>query len=150
MMGIGRRMFWGKLRWFIRDPAFVEACRTVKDFAELYVQKAINAASLHENNENDENRYVFIKELAKNVSDPVFLRDNLLAVFTAGHESTAILLSNILFLTSRRPDVWKKLREEALEVEDETITFELLKSLRYLQHVINESESNYLYVLSEC
>jgi cytochrome P450 monooxygenase len=137
--GIGRRIFRGKLSAVIPDPGFKKACIKAKLFADKYVDAAVERFHHAEGGTKAE-RYIFLNKMAKQTTDRTYLRNNLLAVFVAGHESTANLLTNCLFLTSRRPDVWKKLRQEVLDVQDKPITFELLKSLRYLHYVLNESE----------
>jgi len=135
-MGIGRRTRLGKFRWFVRDKAFSTACRRIQKYADKHLQLALKNNSFSEK----DNRYVFLNEMAAHISDHEFIRNNVLAVYVAGHESTAILLSNLMFITSRYPEVWEKLRQEALAVQHQPVTFELLKSLRYLNQVINESE----------
>lgn len=135
-MGIGRRTRLGRFRWFVRDKAFSIACGRIQKYADKYLQAALKNKDLSEK----DSRYVFLNEMAENISDHEFIRNNVLAVYVAGHESTAILLSNLMFLTSRHPEVWEKLRKEALAVQHQPVTFELLKSLRYLHQVINESE----------
>lgn len=138
LIGIGRRTRLGRLRWFVRDVAFSTACKRVQKYADKYLQAALTQESRSHPEKSD--RYIFLNEMVKQISDHEFIRNNLLAVYVAGHESTAILLSNLMFVTSRRPDVWNLLRQEALSVHDQPITFELLKSLRYLHQVINESK----------
>lgn len=111
------------------------ACKKVQDYAHKYLELALEKES-----ETKNNRYIFLDEMVKQISDQNFICNNMLALFVGGHESTAIVLSNIMFITSRHPDVWNKLRQEALAVQDQPITFEFLKSQRYLNQVINESE----------
>jgi cytochrome P450 len=54
-----------------------------------------------------------------------------------GHDTIAILLSNIFFHLARHPDVWHKLRQQILDIPE--ITTDSLKRLSYLQNVINET-----------
>ncbi|KAH6666230.1 cytochrome P450 [Halenospora varia] len=134
LKGIGKRSLLGRLRWFVRDTEFDKACATVRSFTDKHILKAKSKLT-----GTKSDQYIFLNELAKGDFKHDFIRSNLLGVFAAGHESIAILVINILFLVSRRPDLWEKLREEALAVRDQPVTFEVLKGLKYLHFVISES-----------
>lgn len=86
-MGIGRRTRLGKLRWFVRDAQFSTACEKVQRYADKSLQAALSV----EPATVKRNRYIFLHEMVKQLSDHNFIRNNLLAVYVAGHESTAIL-----------------------------------------------------------
>jgi cytochrome P450 len=140
-LGMSRRVRRGKLRVFYRDAKFDKACSEVQEFATKYVTQAMEVVKKKVNSRAIHGRYIFVHEMARTISDPIFIRDNLLAVYLAGHESIATLLKNCMFHVFRRPDVWNKLRQEVLSVDkDQPVTFEFLKSLRYLHWVVNECE----------
>ena len=77
--------------------------------------------------------------MAKQVRDPVELRFQVLNVFLPARDSTGIALSNVFFNLARNPHVWTELREQALALGDEPLTFELLKSLPLFKYVLFES-----------
>ncbi|MCQ8179581.1 cytochrome P450 [Methylomonas sp. SURF-1] len=68
------------------------------------------------------------------------LRDEVLTIFSAGHETTSNLLSWTLYLLARHPDVLGRLRRElqALPAEEDW-QFADLQSLEYCKAVLNES-----------
>jgi len=68
------------------------------------------------------------------------IRDEVITIFTAGHETTANLLTWTLYLLARHPDVLAKLRQEldAL-LQSEIPTAEDLQQLVYTRAVLNES-----------
>ena len=86
------------------------------------------------------------------------LRDELITLFLAGHETTAILLSWTLFLLARNPGVEEKLRSEIAEtIGDRVPGARDLSRLPYAEAVVKESLRLYppAYVvgreaLSEC
>ncbi|MET8088395.1 cytochrome P450 [Micromonospora sp. NPDC005237] len=67
------------------------------------------------------------------------LRDELVTLLLAGHETTASTLSWALYLLDRHPEVRRRLREEAIAVlGDRLPTFDDLGRLRYTAMVIDE------------
>lgn len=68
------------------------------------------------------------------------LRDELMTVFLAGHETTATALMWTFFLLTQHPEVFQKLKTEVKEVlGDGELTFEHLSQLKYTKACINES-----------
>ncbi|MDY7090319.1 MAG: cytochrome P450 [Actinomycetota bacterium] len=68
------------------------------------------------------------------------LRDELVTLLLAGHETTASTLSWTLHLTSDRPDVWERLHDEAVAaLGDDLPTFADLEKLTYTSAVIEEA-----------
>lgn len=90
--------------------------------------------------ENDqEERYVFLYELAKHTASEQELRDQVINTLIAGRDTTASLMSSTLFVLSRRPDIWAKLRDEFAFLSGQPPTFEQIKELKYLRFVLNET-----------
>ncbi|REJ83128.1 MAG: cytochrome P450 [Planctomycetota bacterium] len=68
------------------------------------------------------------------------LRDELMTVFLAGHETTAIALSFTLWLVAKHPDVQEKLRREwTEELGDRSVTAADIPRLTYTRAVLQES-----------
>ena len=67
----------------------------------------------------------------------------------AAQETTSVLISNVFFLLARHPNVWQRLRQEALSLGDDEIGVDTLQKLKYLRNVLNESESLNEYRLTE-
>lgn len=68
------------------------------------------------------------------------LRSELLVLFAPNNDTTSILLSNVFWNLARRPDVYAKIREEVLaHGPDAALTYERLRSMKYLDAVLNES-----------
>ena len=68
------------------------------------------------------------------------IRDEIITIFSAGHETTSNLLSWTLYLLARHPDLLARLRRE-LEVlpKDEAPRASDLQPLSYMKAVLNES-----------
>jgi cytochrome P450 len=77
-------------------------------------------------------------------SDPrvgrIRLRDELVTLLLAGHETTASTLSWTLYLTDEHPEVWQRLHEEAVRVlGDRLPSYADLHELRYTGSVVEEA-----------
>lgn len=59
-------------------------------------------------------------------------------------------VSNIFHALARNHHIWTRLRGEVMAVQDQQLTFELLKSIKYLQWVINESQYFVLHRALSC
>ena len=147
---VGDRIKLGKLMFLHHDKKFTEACNTVHAFADHFVNKALQQQQkelISKDNATKEEsdgagcHYILLREMAKESNDPIELRHEILHVFLAGHDSTAITLSNAFFYLSRHPEKWAKLRAGVLAVGDALLTFELLKNMKYIQYTLKESQS---------
>jgi cytochrome P450 len=68
------------------------------------------------------------------------LRDEMLTIFTAGHETTANLMTWTLYLLARHPEIQDKARAEAQDVlNGNAVTAEQLDRLVYTKAVLQES-----------
>ncbi|CAH2353700.1 cytochrome P450 52A12 [[Candida] railenensis] len=134
------------LYWIINNKEFRENCDLVHQFADFYVQKALDANPQDLEKISEDKGYVFLYELVKETRNPQVLRDQLLNILLAGRDTTAGLLSFTFFELARRPDVWAKLKEEVYEsfgsgddINFEAMNFETLKKCQYLKSVLNEA-----------
>lgn len=67
------------------------------------------------------------------------LRDEIITLYLAGHETTASLLAWTLYELSRRPEIQARVRDEVdTQLADQQPTLEQLKALQYTSQVINE------------
>ena len=68
------------------------------------------------------------------------LRDEVLTIFIAGHETTANALAFTLYLLAKHPEVKKRVQDEVAEVlNGAELTYDLLNKLEYTTMVIKES-----------
>lgn len=130
-------MFFGKFRFLLgRDRAATEACRKVHNIVDKLIQEALDTQKKPETDSRES--YNLLHKLAKVTERPLDLRYQVLNVFLPGYDSTAIGLSDIFFNLARHPRVWRKLRAEVLST-DRPFVFEVVRSMKYLKNVMNES-----------
>lgn len=144
LQGAGRRAQAGKLRFmFLFDnKKWKTSCDKVHAFVDRHVARALVETKPGDDPETrspSSPHYILINEMAKQIRDPIDLRFQVLNVFFPARDSTGIALSNTLFNLARNPEVWTELREQALALGDQPLTFELLKSLTFFKYVLFES-----------
>ena len=135
-------------RWniFHSDKVFWNCCKIVHDYVDRAVARALlqRGSGAHKS-DPDNTKHILVYDLIERISDPLRLRNQLMNVFLPGHDSTAILISNVFFALARHPAVYSRLRNEVLGLgpgpdgDGVAITTDALKRLSYLQAVINET-----------
>lgn len=146
MRGLAARMMLGKLK-FIRGPdtEWKEAVKKVHNYIDRHVSRVLEMRQdgklgRSEDDNDPQKQYILLNEMAKETQDPIDLRYQLLHVFIPAHDATGIAVSDMFFHLARDQYRWEKLQAEVLSATPgRPITFELLKSMRYLRHVFNES-----------
>ncbi|EPE24762.1 Cytochrome P450 [Glarea lozoyensis ATCC 20868] len=146
LVGMFTRFMMGKFSFMAGSKRkYLEQCKAVHDIIDGFIDEEIELQKeMKENGKTNAKNgtpysYVLLKELAKETEDRRVIRNELMNVFFPARDTAAILLSNVLFLLARHPEKWEKLRSEVLGIKDKKLTFELLKSLKYMQAVMNET-----------
>ncbi|KAL7276843.1 Protein kinase alk2 [Rhizina undulata] len=138
---MGIRVAFEKFWWLYSPKKLDKAVKIIHNFADKYVQVALNKQrdGLLKK-EGEEEKYVFLEALAMETQDPKVLRDQVLNLLLAGRDTTASLLGWIFYFLARDERVWKKLREEVLnDFGKEKPTYQGMKDTVYLKWVINEA-----------
>lgn len=85
--------------------------------------------------------YVFLESLMEKTNDADTLRNQSLSALYGGRDTTSSLLSNLLYVLARRPDVWEKLRREAQTLHGLPPDQETIKNMPYVSQCISECKS---------
>lgn len=132
----------GPLNPLIGRKSFFANLKVMEDFIQPMIERTLRLSpeELEKRTKSDEG-YTFLHALASYTRDRKVLRDQITAVLLAGRDTTACTLSWMFYELSRQPDIVRKLREEVLAQvgKDKIPTYADLKSMRYLQHTINET-----------
>ncbi|KAF2127841.1 cytochrome P450 family protein [Dothidotthia symphoricarpi CBS 119687] len=133
---------YGILGFVLPDGKRKRFAKLIRDFANKLVEKRISAKATEPS--QSENRHTFLDELLASTQNRTTISSELLHLLLAGRDTTASLLSNLLWELPRHPAILSRLRQEITEhIGDETPTYEQLKSLKYLRAIINESQRIY-------
>ncbi|EHK99088.1 putative Cytochrome 52A13 [Glarea lozoyensis 74030] len=139
---VGRAGVLAKFLPYTKGRTFDGDKKFVHQYVQGYVQKAVKLyqESLKQGKLEVEtnDKYVFLEQLAKTGYPEKKIQDELLNILLAGRDTTAGLLSYLFYHLAREPRIWEKLRAEVLSLGDETPSFEQIKSLKYMQWVLNE------------
>ncbi|KAI1621931.1 cytochrome P450 family protein [Exophiala viscosa] len=143
---IDRRGALTKYGWLLRDSSFPKHCKAVQDCVDWFVKQRLNRGSDDEKvieTPSGKPKFVLLDELAKDTSDPLELRCELLNILHASRDTTASLMGWSFYFLARYPDVFKTLREEIIDNftanPESEITFNKLWACQYLQYVVKET-----------
>lgn len=159
LQGVQRRVALGPILPIVpRDRQWEKTCNEVNGFFDQYINVAMAkrlTTPTHVNGKlNQESRSTerlsVLSELANQSEDPLYVRDQLLSVFLPLHNSGPIVISDVFFQVARTPAVYAKLRAEVLQMGNVELTFEVLKSMKYLQCVLRESSYFQSYPFEVC
>lgn len=136
------------LHWLIPSKQGRTANAFVRKYAAHHVQLALQAANDNQTSARPSTSsagYSLLDALIESTRDPDELRDQILGLLLAGRDTTASLLSWTVLLLARHPDKFLILCAAVLETfgpytaDTSNITFETLKSCRYLQLTLREA-----------
>ena len=120
-----RRTFWSGLK-------------VIDSFVEQFIEQALR---LNISDLNEKSNQSFLHAIAATgTRDRKLIRDQVVNMLLAGRDTTAGTLSFTFQELSRNPEIVRKLRREIVETVGNGIpTYEDLKGMNYLQHVMNET-----------
>jgi hypothetical protein len=129
-------------RALVPKSTFWSGLKVINEFIDGYIDRAL-ALSPEElaSRNKGESGYNFLHALASFTREPKVLHDQIMAVLLAGRDTTASTLSWATYELSRHPHAVAKLRNEIIETVglDQTPTYEHLKNMPYLRHVLDET-----------
>lgn len=130
---------------------YSRSCKALHRFIDVRVRRAIKkveressmggikTSPQYKEQADPSTRYLFIDEMAKQLKDPQRISGEVQNVFFAARDNVAFATANTLFQCARNPHVWTDLRETALDLGEQPLTFELLRSLKTFRYVYNET-----------
>ncbi|KAF1851971.1 putative P450 monooxygenase [Cucurbitaria berberidis CBS 394.84] len=141
---------YGYLGLFLRDRKRNRSIRLIQDFTDKVIDEELRLKE--ETKDSQDNRYIFLDEIVTATQDRTVIRSELLNILLAGRDTTASLLSNVLWELPRHPSILARLRAEITTTiigetengnEDHPPSYQQLKEMKYLRAIINESQRLY-------
>jgi cytochrome P450 monooxygenase len=140
MRGLRVRLLLGKALFLHRDPKWFEAVRVIREFIGGNIDKTLAELENCKTTGKESFRTDLLWDMAKQLPDKEALLGQIIAVFIPSNDTTSILISNAFYAIARHPRVWAKLHEEVAALADTPLNFELLRGMKYVTWVLNESE----------
>lgn len=152
LRGLRLRLQMSKWLWLFRNPKWFDAVDKVHDFIDTQIAKTYEEVDEHDlrnissktdlsESEKREERTDLLWSMANNLkNERAELRSHMLLLFVPNNDTTSIFISNVFWNLARFPDVYAKVREEVLSYGDVRLTYEVLRSMKYLNAVLNESK----------
>ncbi|KAJ4248745.1 hypothetical protein NW762_012583 [Fusarium torreyae] len=77
--------------------------------------------------------------MVQNLQDVDELRSQICLILVANIDTTSVFISNCVWWLARYPDVWDNIRQEVAELGDIPMSFSVLRNMKYLNCVMNET-----------
>jgi cytochrome P450 len=132
------------MNWLLprKQMGFYDSIKIIDDFVSTFIDKALalSPEELEKKTSHDEG-YTFLHAIAAYTRDRKVLRDQLVSVLLAGRDTTACTLTWVIYHLSIDPTITAKFRQEILQTvgTDRQPTYDDLKNMKYLQHILNET-----------
>lgn len=150
MRGMRVRLTMAKFMFLHRDKEWLAAVKVVRGFVDERIDATLAQINAIKNgSEQPGTRTDLLWDISQRLPEKEPLRGQIMAVFIPSNDTTSILISNAIYALARYPNVWKKLRQCVIDLGDRPITFETLRSLRYLNYILNESKPAYCHLVTE-
>ncbi|EDO03291.1 hypothetical protein SS1G_05772 [Sclerotinia sclerotiorum 1980 UF-70] len=149
LRGMRKNYMTDKISWLVGpDKKWLAQCAKIHATLEGYIddeieiqrQSKLLGQPTETTDEPSAYKHILLKELVKKYpGNKTLIRNELMNVFFAARDSVGTVTSSMLFLLARSPESWEKLRKEVAAIPlKQELTFEFLKSLKYVQAVIDE------------
>lgn len=135
LLSASNRARLGWIAFLFKEKKLDDSVATCKAFIDMFVRKALLEGK------EKERPYVFMNEMIKSGADEEYIRDQLLAMILGGRDTSASVMSSLLWTLARRRDVWEKLRAEIGGLDGRRPTWEELKDMKYLNMALKESKA---------
>lgn len=141
LRSMGIRLYLGPLRFMLPKSAGTLHWQVVHEFIDFYVDRALQTikSEAKDSSHNVQARHRSLLDvLAEQTPDRIEIRNQIIQGMMAAQDTTAILISNSLFLLARNPAVWERLRNETTRAGSKTLTPEDIKGFNLLRNILHE------------
>ena len=138
---LAKKGFAGPFHWLVGRHRFIRTCAVLNRYIEKHVFQALGQRGLAKEKPTMSSTSSFIHCLTAGETDPISLRDQASNVLFAGVDTMTSTLNSTLWLLARDEKVYRKLRQEVLEIcGQKPPSYDQIKRLKYLRYVLSEGE----------
>lgn len=130
----GMRIAMGTLSVFLPKSATSQQWKIVHRLVDHYINLARDSKTSQTKGSQS-----LLDSVTQQTDDLLEIRHQIIQGMTAAQDTTPLLISNTIFLLSRNPDIYTRLRAEVSNLGPETPSFEDMRQCRLLRHVLQES-----------
>lgn len=143
----------GSLGFFYHDKKEKQCIQNVHEFVGKYIDAEIKRQKTSDTKGTNKAqgtvgsaRYNMLSAMVGQTSDHSAIQNNVIQGFIASHDTTAFLISNVVWVLARHPRVWTELRAEIKEQinTDPELTFDTPGRIQLLNDVLDESEQTHV------
>ncbi|KAE8153457.1 cytochrome P450 [Aspergillus avenaceus] len=146
LRGLRLRLQWYKYLFLFRHQSWLDAVNDVHEYLDKHIDRAYQEIEAYERQGKDPanaERTDLLWHMANNLRDKEALRSQICLIFVPNNDTTSIFISHILWNLARHPEVYEKCRQEVLAVGDGDLSFSVLRNLKYLNGVLQETHRLY-------
>ncbi|KAF2649655.1 cytochrome P450 [Lophiostoma macrostomum CBS 122681] len=139
--GCGMRFALGPLSFLMPTSGWLKACRKVHDFADIYVDRALEYRQKQKGagDHNTRTQRTLLYNMALQTDNRTVLRDQIIQGMMASTDTTASLISMVVWNLARHADILSQLRAEIQSIGTRSLDFDRLGRMKLLQNVITET-----------
>lgn len=142
LRGLRLRLQWYKYLLLFRHQAWLDAVEMVHGWLNKHIDRTYEELEEYDRlgkNPDSGPRTDLLWYMASNLRDKEALQSQVCLIFVPNNDTTSILISHILWNLARHPQIYEKCRQEVLAVGDAELTFSVLRNMKYLNAVLQES-----------
>lgn len=142
LRGLRLRLQWYKYLFLFRHQAWLDAVEMVHGWLNKHIDRTYEELEEYDRlgkNPDGGPRTDLLWYMASNLRNKEALRSQVCLIFVPNNDTTSILISHILWNLARHPQIYGKCRQEVLAVGDAELTFSVLRNMKYLNAVLQES-----------
>ena len=132
--GCGMRIRFGPLRSLVPKSATSDHWQVVHQLIDYYIDKTLRSGEETKNNHRS-----LLQGVIQQTTDRLTIRSQIIQGMIAAQDTTSLLISNTVFLLSRSPNIWERIRTEAATVGSHDLTLEETGKLKLIRNVLHES-----------
>jgi cytochrome P450 monooxygenase len=148
LRGLRLRLQWCKYLFLFKHQTWLDAVEVVNNFLNKKIDRTYQELAECEAKGIDPKgarRKDLLWYMATHLRDKELLCSQVSLIFVPNNDTTSIFLGHILWNLARRPEIYAKCVAEVEALGDDELSFEKLRSMKYMNAVLNESESTRSY-----
>ncbi|PQE32279.1 cytochrome P450 alkane hydroxylase protein [Rutstroemia sp. NJR-2017a WRK4] len=148
IIGMGLSLMLGPFKFLLPKSLTTTAHKQVHGYIDLFVDKSLEklqeettTGTTSSSHTPDPVQKSLLEGLSEQTNDRIEIRQNVIQGMLAAQGTTYVLIRNTLFLLSRNPGLYKRLRDEVqhLDFEADANLFDVLRDQEFIHNILREA-----------